>query len=72
MRINLMKPQQMPSGDSHWSLESLTKAYQQGYMAGLTGHPRSQQPYPAEVPAAAWEAGWDDGLEQMRLQQRSA
>ena len=21
-----------------WSLESLTKAYQQGYMAGLTGH----------------------------------
>lgn len=55
-----------------WSLESLNKAYQQGYMAGLTGHPLSQQPYPAEVPAAAWEAGWDDGNEQMLLQQRSA
>lgn len=55
-----------------WSLESLNKAYQQGYMAGLTGSPRNQQPYPAEVPAAAWEAGWDDGNEQMRLQQRSA
>lgn len=23
--------------DQHWSLESLNKAYQQGYMAGLTG-----------------------------------
>ena len=45
-----------------WSLESLTKAYQQGYMAGLTGQPRTRQPYPDEIPAAAWEAGWDDGL----------
>ncbi|WP_278620389.1 ribosome modulation factor [Ectopseudomonas oleovorans] len=55
-----------------WSLESLTKAYQQGYMAGLTGQPRTRQPYPDEIPAAAWEAGWDDGFEQMRLQQHSA
>lgn len=55
-----------------WSLDSLTKAYQQGYMAGLTGQSRLQQPYADEVPAAAWEAGWDDGFEQMRLQQHIA
>ena len=55
-----------------WSLESLTKAYQQGYMAGLTGQAINRQPYPDEIPAAAWEAGWDDGFEQMRLQQHSA
>lgn len=55
-----------------WSLESLTKAYQQGYMAGLTGQARTRQPYPDEIPAAAWEAGWGDGFEQMRLQQHSA
>lgn len=55
-----------------WSLEGLTKAYQQGYMAGLTGLPRARQPYRDEVPAAAWEAGWDDGREKLRLHQRSA
>lgn len=53
-----------------WSLESLNKAYQQGYMAGLTGQPQHQQPYPAEVLAAAWEAGWDDGNEQFALHKR--
>lgn len=58
--------------DRQWSLESLNKAYQQGYMAGLTGQPGSQQPYAAEVPAAAWEAGWDDGREQLVRQQKSA
>ncbi|CAD5105848.1 ribosome modulation factor [Zestomonas carbonaria] len=58
--------------DRQWSLESLEKAYQQGYMAGLTGQPRDRQPYTAEVPAAAWEAGWDDGHEQYRLAQKSA
>ncbi|RJG13013.1 hypothetical protein D3879_06975 [Pseudomonas cavernicola] len=56
-----------PDEDRHWSLESLNKAYQQGYMAGLTGHPTSQQPHRAEVLAAAWEAGWDDGEEQYQL-----
>ncbi|MBU3055050.1 MULTISPECIES: ribosome modulation factor [Pseudomonas] len=55
----------LDNDDSQWSLESLTKAYQQGYMAGLTGHPIDQQPYPADVVAAAWEAGWDDGHEQL-------
>ena len=61
-----------PDDDRHWSLESLNKAYQQGYMAGLTGQPSNQQPYTAEVPGAAWEAGWDDGHEQMLRQQKSA
>ncbi|WP_017938907.1 ribosome modulation factor [Zestomonas thermotolerans] len=58
--------------DRQWSLESLEKAYQQGYMVGLTGQPRERQPYRAAVPAAAWEAGWDDGRAQYRLAQKSA
>ena len=53
--------------DRHWSLESLTKAYQQGYMAGLAGHTEDVQPFDASVPAAAWEAGWVDGEGQRRL-----
>ncbi|TBU97127.1 ribosome modulation factor [Phytopseudomonas dryadis] len=53
--------------DQHWSLESLTKAYQQGYMAGLTGQSAQSQPFAASVPAAAWEAGWVDGEGQRRL-----
>lgn len=63
-----------PAQDNHdWSLDSLNKAYQQGYMAGLTGQPQRLQPYSAEVLAAAWEAGRDDGNEQFELhQQRSA
>lgn len=52
--------------DRHWSLETLNKAYQQGYMAGLTGQPIDLQPYPADVLAAAWEAGWDDGQAQQQ------
>ncbi|UVE17608.1 hypothetical protein NVV93_18890 [Pseudomonas sp. LS44] len=58
--------------DRKWSLESLNKAYQQGYMAGLTGHPPKQQSYGAEVLAAAWEAGWDDGEEQYQRLLKSA
>lgn len=57
---------------AQWSLESLNKAYQQGYMAGLTGQARNRQPYAEEIPAAAWEAGWDDGAERLRWQQQSA
>ncbi|HWR79896.1 MAG TPA: ribosome modulation factor [Pseudomonas sp.] len=57
--------------EQQWSLESLNKAYQKGYMAGLTGHPLDQQPYSADVLAAAWEAGWDDGLEQTQLHPHS-
>lgn len=63
----------MTAADTHqdrdWSLESLNKAYQQGYMAGLTGS-QSNQPTLPDVLAAAWEAGWDDGLEQSALHQR--
>jgi ribosome modulation factor len=53
--------------EQQWSLESLNKAYQKGYMAGLTSHPLSLQPYAVDVLAAAWEAGWDDGCEQALL-----
>lgn len=62
-----MAPIALPDADHSWSLESLNKAYQQGYMAGLTGQPLQLQPYPAEVLAAAWEAGWADGEEQFKL-----
>ncbi|MBD9399420.1 ribosome modulation factor [Pseudomonas sp. PDM11] len=51
----------------HWSLESLTKAYQQGYMAGLAGHASDSLPFADSIPAAAWEAGWVDGEGQRRL-----
>ncbi len=60
-----------PEDERHWSLESLNKAYQQGYMAGLTGQKKTGKSA-ADVLTAAWEAGWDDGHEQMRRQQRSA
>lgn len=59
-----------PAEDSHWSLESLNKAYQQGYMAGLTAQRDNLAPYPADVLTAAWEAGRDDGLEQYLLQRK--
>ncbi|WP_263144578.1 ribosome modulation factor [Pseudomonas sp. RIT-PI-AD] len=59
-------PAVVTENDRHWSLETLNKAYQQGYMAGLTGQPASLQPYPADVLAAAWEAGWDDGQAQQQ------
>jgi ribosome modulation factor len=55
---------QFAEEEPQWSLESLNKAYQKGYMAGLTGHPLDQQPYAADILSAAWEAGWDDGCEQ--------
>ncbi len=60
--------------DDHWSLESLNKAYQQGYMVGMTGQSQTLLPYSEAVPAAAWEAGWDDGHEQFELRrpQKSA
>lgn len=56
--------------DRHWSLESLNKAYQQGYMAGLTGQAGSAHKQSAEVLKAAWEAGWDDGHEQFEQHKR--
>ncbi|MCU1718547.1 ribosome modulation factor [Pseudomonas sp. 5P_3.1_Bac2] len=53
-----------------WSLESLEKAYQKGYMAGLTGQAQHAHELSAEVLVAAWEAGWADGLEQYQLHRR--
>ncbi|MDM8348789.1 hypothetical protein P8H27_07730 [Pseudomonas sp. sp1636] len=67
-----MEPDTRLKDDRHWSLESLNKAYQQGYMAGLTGQSYSRHDRRAEVLAAAWEAGWDDGHEQLLRQQKSA
>jgi len=56
--------------DQHWSLESLNKAYKQGYMAGLTGQNSTPRTLAADVLMAAWEAGWDDGNEQFELHKR--
>lgn len=46
-----------------WDLESLNKAYHQGYMAALIHMEPSRCPYHTEVVRAAWEAGWEDGAE---------
>ncbi len=45
----------------NWNLETLNKAYQQGYMAGVLGMDRIKCPYRGDVAIAAWEAGWEDG-----------
>jgi ribosome modulation factor len=45
-----------------WTLDSLNKSYQQGYMTGLAGKESSECPYDNDVLVAAWEAGKDDGL----------
>lgn len=55
-----------------WDLESLNKAYQQGYMAARIHMAPARCPYQTEVVRAAWEAGWEDGAsfeEQRRSQQ---
>jgi len=49
---------------THWTLETLNKAYQQGYMTGLTGRGAEECRYQNDVLVAAWEAGWDDGYQQ--------
>lgn len=50
--------------NQNWSIETLNKAYRQGYMFGLSGEPQDTCPYKSEVIAAAWEAGWNDGRTQ--------
>ena len=48
----------------NWSIETLNKAYRQGYLFGLSGEPQQACPYDSDVIAAAWEAGWSDGSAQ--------
>jgi ribosome modulation factor len=43
-----------------WDVESLNKAYRQGYMAADMGMARNCCPYRGEVVVAAWDAGWED------------
>ncbi|SDW95411.1 ribosome modulation factor [Marinobacter mobilis] len=43
-----------------WDVESLNKAYRQGYMAAEMGMARERCPYRGDVVIAAWEAGWED------------
>jgi len=50
-----------------WDIEMLNKAYHQGYMAGVMGMDNGRCPYDGEVIEAAWEAGWEDGIEQCEL-----
>lgn len=48
-----------------WSLDTLNKAYRQGYLFGLSGECKEHCPFRSDVVAAAWEAGWNDGHEQV-------
>lgn len=52
--------------ETAWTLDTLNKAYQQGYMTGLAGKSNDDCPYNNDVLTAAWEAGWDDGSSQYR------
>lgn len=55
--------------NQNWSIETLNKAYRQGYMFGLSGEPQESCPYKSDVIAAAWEAGWNDGRSQVSYTQ---
>lgn len=57
---------------THWTLETLNKAYQQGYMIGLTGQGAEECRYSNDVLVAAWEAGWDDGFHQHLMARQKA
>jgi len=51
-----------------WDIDSLNKAYRQGYMAGVMGSDRNRCPYTGEIVEAAWEAGWEDGIDVCELE----
>lgn len=53
-----------------WDLESLGKAYRQGYLAGYMGMGRERCPYRGDVVISAWEAGWEDGAGTLAAEQR--
>lgn len=44
-----------------WNIDSLNKAYKQGYMCGVMGSDQGKRPDMSDVMLAAWEAGWEDG-----------
>lgn len=50
-----------------WDIDSLNKAYRQGYMAGVMGMNSDKCPFVGEVIEAAWEAGWEDGTSECQL-----
>jgi ribosome modulation factor len=52
-----------------WDMDSLNKAYRQGYMAGVMGPDQRKCPYIGEIVEAAWEAGWEDGKDVALLDQ---
>lgn len=51
-----------------WDVESLNKAYRQGYMAASMGMAQNRCPYQGDVVIAAWEAGWEDARQLAREQ----
>jgi ribosome modulation factor len=54
-----------------WDIDFLNKAYKQGYMAGVMGMNNNQCPYTGEIIEAAWEAGWEDGIDVCELQKNT-
>lgn len=50
-----------------WDVESLNKAYRQGYMAASMGMERSRCPYRGDVVIAAWEDAWQLASEQASI-----
>ncbi len=49
--------------ENQWDIDTLDKAYRQGYMAGMTGRVEQCTHYKADMLIEAWEAGWADGHE---------
>lgn len=47
-----------------WTLDDLDAAYLDGHRAGLAG--QRAIPPPDAILALSWEAGWEDGAEQLR------
>lgn len=55
-----------------WNVEALNKAYRQGQMAASMNMARERCPYRGEVVIAAWEAGWEDGRQELADRATSA
>ncbi|MDX1755203.1 MAG: ribosome modulation factor [Marinobacter sp.] len=45
-----------------WEVDTLNKAYRQGYLAATMGMDQARCPYRGDVVIAAWEAGWEDAM----------